>query len=121
MTHLHLSPSSPGVPQSVSVEGEGKTVYDSLEIFDTCNRIGAKHGVGRVDLVENRHIGIKVRVLYVVVERLEDGGSLRKSEDGGKYAILYFSVVIVNKWYAHPDKIHQKFSQLRIYFGNIKH
>ncbi|KAK3869549.1 hypothetical protein Pcinc_025156, partial [Petrolisthes cinctipes] len=53
-----------GVPHSVSVEGEGTTVHDPLEIFDTCNRIGAKHGVGRVDLVENRSVGIKSRGVY---------------------------------------------------------
>ncbi|XP_069171524.1 argininosuccinate synthase-like [Procambarus clarkii] len=52
-----------GVPTSVSVEGEGTQVTDPLEILLTCNRIGAKHGVGRIDMVENRFVGLKSRGL----------------------------------------------------------
>ena len=34
------------------------------ELFETINLIGAKHGVGRVDLVENRLVGMKNRGVY---------------------------------------------------------
>ncbi|MBZ0185693.1 MAG: argininosuccinate synthase [Candidatus Obscuribacterales bacterium] len=35
-----------------------------LELIQTINEIGASHGIGRVDLVENRYIGIKSRGVY---------------------------------------------------------
>ena len=35
-----------------------------LKIMETLNRLGGKHGVGRVDLVENRFVGMKSRGVY---------------------------------------------------------
>jgi argininosuccinate synthase len=35
-----------------------------IELFETINLTGAKHGVGRVDLVENRLVGMKNRGVY---------------------------------------------------------
>lgn len=37
---------------------------DPLEMFVMLNALGAKHGVGRIDIVENRFIGIKSRGVY---------------------------------------------------------
>jgi len=37
---------------------------DPLEIFLYLNRVGGAHGVGRVDVVENRFVGIKSRGVY---------------------------------------------------------
>jgi argininosuccinate synthase len=37
---------------------------DSLELFLYLNTLGRKHGVGRIDIVENRFIGIKSRGCY---------------------------------------------------------
>jgi argininosuccinate synthase len=34
---------------------------DSLELFLYLNALGRKHGIGRIDIVENRFIGIKSR------------------------------------------------------------
>lgn len=34
------------------------------EILETLNEIGAKHGIGRLDLVENRYVGMKSRGCY---------------------------------------------------------
>ncbi|XP_042234144.1 argininosuccinate synthase-like isoform X2 [Homarus americanus] len=53
-----------GVPTRVSVAGDAKQVTDPLEILRTCNRIGGQHGVGRIDIVENRFIGLKCRGVY---------------------------------------------------------
>lgn len=39
-------------------------IKGSLQVFNYLNEIGAKHGVGRSDIVENRFIGIKSRGLY---------------------------------------------------------
>jgi argininosuccinate synthase len=48
-----------GVP--VSVNGE---VLDSVQILETLNALGSKHGVGRADVVENRLVGMKSRGVY---------------------------------------------------------
>ncbi|MCJ1252478.1 argininosuccinate synthetase [Lignoscripta atroalba] len=41
-----------------------KTVTDPLELFLTANAIARRHGVGRIDIVENRFIGLKSRGCY---------------------------------------------------------
>lgn len=53
-----------GIP--VHVENLGcKTVKTgALEIFEYLNEIGSKHGIGRLDMVENRFVGIKSRGVY---------------------------------------------------------
>ncbi|CAG5867507.1 unnamed protein product [Menidia menidia] len=53
-----------GVPMKVINEKEGKTKQTPLEIFSYLNEIGGKHGVGRIDIVENRFIGMKSRGIY---------------------------------------------------------
>jgi argininosuccinate synthase len=45
----------------VSIDGER---YESFDLVAKLNEIGAAHGVGRVDLVENRRVGMKSRGLY---------------------------------------------------------
>lgn len=37
---------------------------DPLELFMECNKLGRKHGIGRIDIVENRFVGIKSRGVY---------------------------------------------------------
>src|SRR5690349_11577665 len=37
---------------------------DPLGVMKTLNKLGGKHGVGRVDLVENRFVGMKSRGVY---------------------------------------------------------
>ncbi|WP_162165391.1 argininosuccinate synthase [Campylobacter fetus] len=41
----------------------GKTMK-SHEILTELNRLGAKHGIGRLDIVENRYVGMKSRGCY---------------------------------------------------------
>ncbi|MBN3319426.1 ASSY synthase, partial [Atractosteus spatula] len=53
-----------GVPVKVTNVKEGKCVDSALQIFMYLNEIGGKHGVGRVDIVENRFIGMKSRGIY---------------------------------------------------------
>jgi len=45
----------------VAVNGEAMSPFKCLE---TLNVIGAKHGIGRIDIVENRLVGIKSRGCY---------------------------------------------------------
>lgn len=45
----------------VAVNGEAMTPFQCLEKL---NKIGSKHGIGRIDIVENRLVGIKSRGCY---------------------------------------------------------
>ncbi len=36
----------------------------SLQVMQTLNKLGGKHGIGRVDIVENRFVGMKSRGVY---------------------------------------------------------
>ncbi|XP_044190198.1 argininosuccinate synthase [Thunnus albacares] len=53
-----------GVPIKVINMKENKTKDTPLELFTYLNEIGGKHGVGRIDIVENRFIGMKSRGIY---------------------------------------------------------
>ncbi|KAI0397547.1 argininosuccinate synthase [Xylariaceae sp. FL0594] len=52
-----------GIPVKLEVEG-GETVTGSLELFKALNEIAGANGVGRVDIVESRFIGLKSRGCY---------------------------------------------------------
>lgn len=53
-----------GVPVKVTNTKDGTSKDSPLEIFSYLNLIGGKHGVGRIDIVENRFIGMKSRGIY---------------------------------------------------------
>jgi len=72
MYKLSVSPEdAPDKPQYVTLEFEkgncvgvdGKRLTP-LQVMRALNRLGGKHGVGRVDLVENRFVGMKSRGVY---------------------------------------------------------
>lgn len=48
-----------GVP--VRLDGEP---YTPAQLLDRLNRVGGENGIGRVDLVENRYVGMKSRGVY---------------------------------------------------------
>ncbi|MFA6379165.1 MAG: argininosuccinate synthase [Candidatus Omnitrophota bacterium] len=48
-----------GIPTKIN----GKS-YAPIQLFETLNKIGGEHGVGRVDAIENRLVGIKSREIY---------------------------------------------------------
>lgn len=39
-------------------------IKDPLALVDTLNKLGGQHGVGRIDIVENRFLGLKVHYPY---------------------------------------------------------
>ncbi|KAL5513273.1 ARG1 [Sanghuangporus vaninii] len=51
-----------GLPSKVTTDS--KTVTDPVEIFLELNALARKHGIGRIDIVENRFIGVKSRGCY---------------------------------------------------------
>ena len=62
---------APDTPEEITIEfktgdacalnGQSMTPFDLLKVL---NEMGGKHGIGRVDLVENRYIGMKSRGIY---------------------------------------------------------
>ncbi|MGZ4974612.1 MAG: argininosuccinate synthase [Limisphaerales bacterium] len=72
MYTLSVSPEdAPNKPEYVTLDFErgnciavnGKKL-NPLGVMKTLNKLGGKHGVGRVDLVENRYVGMKSRGVY---------------------------------------------------------
>lgn len=62
---------APNEPEEIEIEFEkgepikinGKAMKPR-KILETCNKIGGKHGIGVVDLIENRVVGMKSRGIY---------------------------------------------------------
>ena len=53
-----------GTPVSVKNENDGTVVTEPVEIIMYLNKMGHDNAIGRVDMVENRFIGIKSRGVY---------------------------------------------------------
>ena len=53
-----------GIPISVTNLVDSSTYDNPLDIINYLNLVGRKNGIGRVDMVENRFIGIKSRGVY---------------------------------------------------------
>jgi argininosuccinate synthase len=72
MYKLSVSPEdAPNKPEYVTLDFEqGNCVavngrrMNPLGVMKTLNRLGGKHGIGRVDMVENRFVGMKSRGVY---------------------------------------------------------
>jgi argininosuccinate synthase len=52
-----------GFESGIPVRVDGKSL-SAFEIVETLNRIGGENGVGRIDIVENRFVGMKSRGVY---------------------------------------------------------
>jgi argininosuccinate synthase len=53
-----------GIPVKIINLAEKKEIEGSLELFAYLNKIGGENGIGRIDIVENRFVGIKSRGVY---------------------------------------------------------
>ncbi|GAC98474.1 argininosuccinate synthase [Pseudozyma hubeiensis SY62] len=53
-----------GVPSKVKVLSSGKEHTDPVDVFLTLNALARANGIGRIDIVENRFIGVKSRGCY---------------------------------------------------------
>jgi len=53
-----------GLPVKVFNKDDKTTVEDPLELFMYCNKLGGENGIGLLDMVENRFVGIKSRGIY---------------------------------------------------------
>ena len=124
-----------GIP--VAINGEKKKVSD---IIRDLNKLGGKHGIGIIDIVENRVVGMKSRgvyetpggtILYEAHQQLEelilDRDIYReKQEMGNKFA----QIVYEGKWFSPLREAAQAFLEktqeqvtgevkMKLYKGNI--
>ena len=124
-----------GVPTSVN----GKKMKVS-EIITTLNELGGKHGIGIVDIVENRVVGMKSRGVYetpggtILMEAhqqleeliLDRDTYAMKKEMGNRFA----SLVYEGKWFTPLRQAEQAFIEetqkyvtgevkFKLYKGNI--
>jgi argininosuccinate synthase len=53
-----------GIPVRVIDKTNSVEKTDPLDLFQYVNKLGAENGIGRMDLVENRFVGIKSRGVY---------------------------------------------------------
>jgi argininosuccinate synthase len=138
---------APDEPEVVKIEfekGLPTAVNDvqmaPAQLIEKLNELGAKHGVGRVDIVENRLVGVKSHgvyetpggsMLYAAHRELE---SLCLDRDTVHYkeqvALRYAELVYNGKWYtmlreamqAFIDKTQESLTgwvKLKLYKGNI--
>ena len=113
---------------------------DPLAVMKTLNKIGGRHGVGRVDMVENRFVGMKSRGVYETpggsilhfahrqMESLTMDREVMHLRDG---LIPKYSTLIYNGFWFAPERLvlqaliteSQKnvtgTVRLRLYKGNI--
>jgi len=101
-----------GIP--VALQTDEKTYTDSLELFLALNAIARKHGVGRVDIVESRFIGIKSRGVYETpaltclraahmdLEGLTLDRNVRALRD--QFVTFHFGQILYNGMYFSPER-----------------
>ncbi|NPA15577.1 MAG: argininosuccinate synthase [Deferribacteres bacterium] len=124
-----------GIP--VAIDGKS---YDPVSLVNTLNEIGARHGVGRVDMVEDRLVGIKSRevyeapgamILYTAHKELEhlclDRESFRLKEH---LSIKYAELVYYGLWFsptrealdAFMDTLNERLTgdvRVKLYKGTV--
>lgn len=98
-----------GFEQGVPIKLNGKNV-DSVELLETLNQLGGKHGIGQVDMVENRLVGIKSRGVYetpggtILVEAHSDLESVTLDRETMHYkqqvALKYAELVYYGLWFS---------------------
>jgi argininosuccinate synthase len=103
-----------GLPVKVIFPADGKVVTDSVEIFLTLNALARKHGVGRVDIVENRFIGVKsrgcyespggtiLRVAHMDLEGMTLDRNVRALRD--QFVTIKLSEILYNGFWFSPER-----------------
>jgi argininosuccinate synthase len=114
MYKLSVSPEdAPNEPEYVTLDFEkGNCVQvngnalSPLEVMRALNKLGGKHGIGRVDLVENRFVGMKSRGVYET-----PGGAILH------YAHRQMESITMDREVMHlRDSLIPKYSEL-VYYG----
>lgn len=103
-----------GIPVKLDTLADGKTYTESVELFTKLNALGKLHGVGRIDIVENRFIGLKsrgcydspamtiLRLAHLDLEGLVLDGQLRSLRD--TFVTQKWSELLYNGMYFSPER-----------------
>lgn len=104
-----------GLPVKVVVKTQqDKTYADSVEIFLALNALARKHGIGRIDIVENRFIGVKsrgcyespgatiLRTAHVDLEGLTLDRNVRALRD--QFLTIELSRILYNGYFFSPER-----------------
>lgn len=104
-----------GLPIKVTLLAEqNKTITDPVDIFLTLNALGRKHGIGRIDIVENRFIGVKsrgcyetpgatiLRIAHMDIEGLTLDRNVRALRD--QFITVEFSRILYNGHFFTPER-----------------
>ena len=148
MFQLTQSPeAAPDVPVSIEIDFErGDPVAvdgrprGPVDLLTHLNRIGGEHGIGRVDLVENRYVGMKSRGVYEtpggtilhVARRALESLTLDREVLHLRDALVprYAEMIYYGFWFAPERRALQTFMdecqqdvtgtvRLRLYKGNV--
>jgi argininosuccinate synthase len=138
---------APDVPTFVEVEFEAGTPVavdgrrlSPAALLERLNRIGAEHGVGRIDIVENRYVGMKSRGVYEtpggtilhVAHRALESLTLDREVLHLRDSLVsrYAEMIYYGYWYAPEREALQRFMdeaqrdvtgtvRLKLYKGNV--
>jgi argininosuccinate synthase len=123
-----------GVPKAI----DGKNM-DGVALVSKLNEIGGKNGIGRIDIVENRLVGIKSRGVYetpggtILMMAHKDLESITLERDTAHYkeraAIKYAELIYNGQWFSPLRESLDKFIdetqktvngivRLKLYKGN---
>ena len=128
-----------GFEKGIVVSINGKKM-EPMELLIELNKIGGRHGIGRVDIVENRLVGIKSRgvyetpgstILYSAHQQIEslvlDKSTMHYKQ---QIAIKYAEMIYNGEWFtplkealdAFIEKTQEKVTglvKMRLYKGNV--
>jgi len=128
------------IPVRVVCESEDVDLTEPVALFDYLNEKGGEHGIGRIDIVENRFVGIKSRgvyetpggtILHFAIRDLEGVAMDREVLRLRDMMSPRFAEIIYNGFWFSPemDFIQAAFNQsaelidgevhLRLFKGNI--
>ena len=105
---------SKGLPVKVSFPNGGKTVTDGVDIFLSLNALARKQGIGRIDIVENRFIGVKsrgcyespaatiLRVAHMDLEGMTLDRNVRAIRD--QFITVQLSQILYNGFFFSPER-----------------
>jgi len=148
MYQLTVAPEqAPDEPEYVEIEFEkgaprkiNGRAMGAIELVTTLNQLGAKHGIGRVDLVENRLVGMKSHGVYetpggaILVEAHDALEQLCLDRDTLHYkqviALKYADLVYNGQWFMplrealdafvrETQKTTTGTVRLKLYKGNV--
>jgi argininosuccinate synthase len=117
-----LAPSRPQYIEIYFKDGVPKIIngknYSLIKLIYNLNEIGARHGIGRVDLIENRIIGLKSRevyeapaatILYTAHKELESMVLDRQTQHKKELiALKYAEIIYKGEWFSKEKKYLDK-------------